>query len=177
MAQPTPDFQYATALIAGGFAIGGLVVGHLLTRIDKWLDRKRARAEMLLSKLDDWTIAFDDARSWLATLDQSRTLADVQARPFLECARLQALTTLYFHDLERPVAEYMSSLRAYYIWIVQCVAALGPDGRLPTPLATWLRMSDERSSETQRQCSNILECQQRLVSAARRKAEGLLRSL
>ena len=69
-----------------------MVVGHLLTMLATWLDRKRRRTEMLLSKLDDWTVAFDDARAWLTTLDQSMTLADVQAKPFLECARLQALT-------------------------------------------------------------------------------------
>jgi hypothetical protein len=171
---PVSDCQYMTALIAGGFAIGGLVVGHLLTMFDTWLDRKHRRTEMLLSKLDDWTVAFGDARAWLMTLDQSKTLADVQAKPFHECARLQALTLLYFHDLELFVADYIDSVREYYLWIVKCMATLGPDGRLTIPLATWLRMSDQYESETQHHIGNLLECQQKLVAAAKRKAEKLL---
>jgi hypothetical protein len=172
--QPTPNCQYLDSLIAGGIAIAGIVVGHVLTMLTTWHDRKHKRTALLLSKLDDWTVALDDARGWLIAQEQSKTLADIQAKPFLGCDRLQALTILYFPDLEPFVANYMKSLKEYYLWIIECMVSLGPDGRLTIPLATWLRMSDQYSSQTQAHCDAIIECHKNLIEATQHLAQKLL---
>lgn len=174
MAQPNPDAQWSLAVMAGVFALLGVAVGHLLTALAAWTDRKRRKNEMLLAKLDEMMVAFEHARGWCIEMSQANTLQALQEKPFVECGRIQALSILYFRDLETPLADYMNSLRTYYIWSVECLSSLGPNAELPIPLDAWLRMSDEYSEQTKRHCTTILECQQRLIAAMKSTADKLI---
>ena len=63
-------------------------------------------------------------------------MEDIRANPLLDCARLQALTILYFRDMEPLVADYMQSLRNYYFMGSR---AQYPLGHLDASRALWTR--------------------------------------
>ncbi|MCX7425926.1 MAG: hypothetical protein NTW96_09955 [Planctomycetia bacterium] len=172
MAEPSPD--HWNAIIAAGSVLSGVIVSQATSMFAAWLDRRRRKKGTLLAKLDEMMIALEQARNWWVRISQATTIRDLQASPLTECGRLQTLPILYFRHLETPVADYVNSLRTYYLWAIACLSRLGPNSELPIPLDTWLRMSDEHSEQTKQHCTTMLECQQRLILAMKATAHELL---
>jgi hypothetical protein len=176
MPPSAPDAQLSLAMIAGIFALAGVAVGHLLTMLAAWRDRKRRRSDLLLSKLDELAVEDRVLQTWLAEFQTKETVLDAQAlTPELPCSRMEVLASIYFERLKQPVAQYTQSLRAYYTWVFATLPQLpnvSKDGRLPNPLLWCLARSDKDSVE--RLLREIQSCRRTLSDSVTSEAKRLL---
>jgi len=173
MAQPSPDAEWSLAVIGGVFALLGVAVGHLLTMLAAWIDRKRRRNELLLSKLDDLTSEHRAIADWLSNIRHTRTLLDLhKCHPEARLSRIEALALLYFESLQQPVGQYTAALRSYYTWAIGQVPQLSRDGNLPHPLLWCLTLADKDSAERHHQ--EIELCHRSLAESVSIEAKRLL---
>lgn len=141
------DYNWISPIIAGVIALLGVAVGHLLTMIAAWLERKRRRNELLLSKLDELTVEIQLLVRWMNDINQSDTIYKMQElHPSHACYRAEALAHLYFQHLIPEVSQYMEALRNYYTWALQRVPEFSSDTTLPRPFLVCLHSLDKSST-------------------------------
>lgn len=173
MAQPSPDAEWSLAVIGGVFALLGVAVGHLLAMLAAWIDRRRRRNELLLSKLDELAVADQTIAHWLSQFRASATLLEMQSlHPSLPCLRIETLAVIYFPSLTQAVAKYTKALRSYYTWAIGQVPQLSRDGNLPHPLLWCLTLADKNSAERHHQ--EIELCHRSLAESVSIEAKRLL---
>jgi hypothetical protein len=159
---------------SGVFALLGVAIGNAMTMIAAAFANKRRKNEMLLAKLDEMTTAYEQVRNWVLDISQETSLAAVQAKPLTGCARFQALTILYFPDLEPKAAKVVESLQGFYVWAVRQLVQLGPGAKIDMPFQVWVRMNPAMEAEADRYYQNLTRCQEELVVAMKSKAQQLL---
>jgi len=156
--------ELSLAVIAGVFALLGVAVGHLLTMLSGWLDRKRQRKQLLLAKLDDLAAEDQTILRWLSQIREAASLLEMQRlHPSLPCQKIDALAVLYFPALTQAVSRYTVALRAYYTWAVAQVPKFSTDGSFQHPLLWCLHLSDKDAAE---RCSVEIEDRHRELAAA-----------
>ena len=112
--------DYWPAIIAASAAILGTLLGASLSMLSSWLDRKHRQNSMLLTKLEDLTVALRQTTEWRKRLEGTTAFQDSAAtHPASALLPLESLTILYFPRLEPPVAAYTGRLRSYHSWALR----------------------------------------------------------
>lgn len=108
-----PD--HLDAIIAASAVLAGVIVSQGISIFSAWLDRKRRRNELLMTKLDELLGGALVCLQWLKDFHNCTSLRHAQSLPSsIPCHQIESLAILYFHHLLPTVRRYTASLRSHY---------------------------------------------------------------
>ncbi len=109
------------AIVAGGFAIGGTVVGQFFGLLSGWIQRRhevRLRKRQRLERMVD---LMAESLSWFARLLSCRSKDDYRAaQPPLQTRHIVLLARMSFPKLVEPATRYAEGCLNYYALVAEC---------------------------------------------------------
>ena len=108
-------------IIAGCFAILGVVIGQVLSMISTSRERKQKRAAIMLEKLEELMTVDRAITNWVSDFQACTTFKEVVATsPTESCHHLRSLALLYFPNLQSVIDEYTSELQLFHSFGMRC---------------------------------------------------------
>jgi hypothetical protein len=99
------------AAVGGIFAIAGTIVGVMGTVILQFLQSKREKEKKRAEKLEELVAAVYEHEHWLNVARDIRVFGEKQNLPLSPATKLQAISTVYFPELEQDIERLLSEAR------------------------------------------------------------------
>jgi hypothetical protein len=111
------------ALIGGGLALSGVIIGQIFTLISGRIQRRHDRDVRQRERLEKLAEAVGATLSWYTALGKCRTLEEIKLVPPAPDARKAAmLASLYFPSLAQPATDFANSLVRLHHHAIDCFA-------------------------------------------------------
>jgi hypothetical protein len=149
----THDISSLTlAIVAGGFAIGGTVVGQFFGLLSGWIQRRhdvRLRKRQMLEKMVDLE---SESLSWFARLLSCRTIDDYRAaKPPLQTRHIALFARMSFPNLVEPATRYANGCIHYYSLVGECY-----NPQIPATMGAQLVLAAQNSQDVANREREIL---------------------
>ena len=121
MSQPSEISSLTLAIVAGGFAIGGTVIGQFFGLLSGWVQRRHDTRLRKHQRLDRMMDLEAESLSWFARLLACRSIDDYRAaQPPLQTRHIVLLARRSFPSLVEPATRFAEGCLNYYALVGEC---------------------------------------------------------